>query len=321
MVFKVNWEKSQTQHQLASELPKKMLSLVYPNRKIKICQLIAGGCANLNYKVEFEGEEKPVILRVHLRDKRSGYLERNLGNLLKGKLPVPQILYIDNIDGYCFSIAEFMPGITLRNLLLSEIPHDVSAIMYEVGGLLTKIAAHKFKKSGFFNENLEIIEELGEDSLREFSLSCLKHEAIKKYLQPEIIKKIQLFLNRSKEEVDENRNLVHADFDPANILVAEIDGKWRVSAILDWEFAYSGSWLNDVANILRYSHKMPSIYQESFLKGITDNNFKLPKNWQAIICEYNLASMLDSMTRHDLEQCPNIRADLCELIENIVFSS
>ena len=112
---------------------------------------------------------------------------------------------------------------------------------------------------------------------------------------------------------------MHADFDPANILVAKLDGKWKISAILDWEFAYSGSWLNDVANILRYSHQMPETFKTSFLKGLEDNNLKLPKNWQSITNQYTLASLLDSMTRHDLEICPNIKADLCELISHVVL--
>ena len=117
---------------------------------------------------------------------------------------------------------------------------------------------------------------------------------------------------------DTNINLVHADFDPANIFVAEIDGKWKVSAILDWEFAYAGSWMNDVANILRYSHKMSESFEKSFLKGIEDNGLKLPKDWKMIVHEHNLASLLDSMTRHDLENCPNIREDICDLINHII---
>jgi Ser/Thr protein kinase RdoA (MazF antagonist) len=318
MVFKINWEKSQTQHQLPKGMVEKMLSIAYPNKELKSSQIIAGGCANLNFKIEFEGKENPVILRIHLRDKRSSYLEKNIGILLKKDLPVPQIHYIGEVDNYCFSIAEFMEGITLRDLIFSKNIYNLSAIMYEIGSLLAKTASHKFESSGFFNENLEIIEELGSDSLKEFSLSCLDNKNVKQYLQPEIIEKIRLLLADSKASEDKNINLVHADFDPANILVAEVDGIWRVSAILDWEFAYSGSWLNDVANILRCSHEMPNEYKDYFLKGISDNKLELPEYWQDIVNEYNLASMLDSMTRHDLEKRPNIREDLCDLISHIV---
>ena len=134
-----------------------------------------------------------------------------------------------------------------------------------------------------------------------------------------MIVKIKSLLESLPALEDIGANLVHADFDPANILVAEVDGKWKISAILDWEFAYSGSWLNDVANMLRYAHQMPDTYRIGFLEGLEDNNFKLPENWQSIINQYTLASLLDSMTRHDLEICPNIKADLYNLISHVVL--
>lgn len=168
MTFKTNWEKSESRHQLPAGIIEKMVKLAYSNKKLKSSQIIAGGCANLNVKIQLENEEGLLILRIHLRDKKSAILEKNIGNLLKNDLPIPQILYIGNLDDYCFSISEFMPGIALRDLLLSKTPHNLKEIMYEVGQILSKIAAHKFPKTGFFNENLDIVEELGDDSLREF---------------------------------------------------------------------------------------------------------------------------------------------------------
>ena len=321
MTFKTNWEKSEVRHRLPAGIIERMINSAYPGKQLDLSQIIAGGCANLNVKIQLENEESPLILRIHLRDKKSAILERNIGDLLKNDLPVPQILHIGNIDNYCFSISEFMPGIALRDLLLSKTPHDLEAIMYEVGECLSKIAAHKFPQAGFFNENLEIVEELGDDSLREFSLSCLEHKKVQKYLGSEMVSKIKLLLESLPPLSNLGANLVHADFDPANILVAEADGKWKISAILDWEFAYSGSWLNDVANMLRYAHQMPDSYRDGFLKGLADNGLNLPSNWQSITHQYTLASLLDSMTRHDLEICLNIRADLCDLISHIVSSN
>ena len=104
MVFKIDWEKSQTQHKLPDNLPQKMIELAFPNEKVILLDLIAGGCANINYKVEFKANKKPVILRIHLRDKKSGYLEKNIANLLKEELPVPQIQYIGNFFGWKISI-------------------------------------------------------------------------------------------------------------------------------------------------------------------------------------------------------------------------
>nr|BFE70411.1 hypothetical protein GCM10020092_037120 [Actinoplanes digitatis] len=49
-----------------------------------------------------------------------------------------------------------------------------------------------------------------------------------------------------------SRRLVHADFNPKNLLVGrDDDGHWRVTAVLDWEFAFSSAPLFDVGNMLR----------------------------------------------------------------------
>ena len=129
MIFKSSWEKTESRHQLPEGITKKMLDFVYSGKKIKSQQIIAGGCANLNFKIQLEDSVSPIILRIHLRDKTSSILEKNIGNLLKKNLPVPQVLYIGNLDNYCFSICEFMPGIPLRNLLLSKTPYHLKEII------------------------------------------------------------------------------------------------------------------------------------------------------------------------------------------------
>ena len=40
--------------------------------------------------------------------------------------------------------------------------------------------------------------------------------------------------------VDDQARLVHADVNPKNILVTRARGGWRVDAVLDWEFSFSG---------------------------------------------------------------------------------
>ena len=98
MTFKTNWEKSESRHQLPAGIIEKMVKLAYSKKKLKSSQIIAGGCANLNVKIQLENEEGLLILRIHLRDKKSAILEKNIGNLLKNDLPIPQILYIGNLD-------------------------------------------------------------------------------------------------------------------------------------------------------------------------------------------------------------------------------
>ncbi len=56
-------------------------------------------------------------------------------------------------------------------------------------------------------------------------------------------------------------NLTHADFDPSNMLVKKINGHYQISAIFDWEFAFSGTYLFDVGLFFRYSYRLPEIYE------------------------------------------------------------
>jgi len=115
--------------------------------------------------------------------------------------------------------------------------------------------------------------------------------------------------------------LVHADFDPANLLVAKIENSWQITGILDWEFSFAGSILCDVANMLRYAHHMPAIYEEEFLHGLNDSGIKLPKHWRVSIDLLNLLSLLDCLTKVDpkqrLNQCADIRTLIGHLIERL----
>jgi aminoglycoside phosphotransferase (APT) family kinase protein len=109
-------------------------------------------------------------------------------------------------------------------------------------------------------------------------------------------------------------HLVHGDFDPANVLVEEFHGTWKISSILDWEFAFSGSSLWDVANMLRYAHLMPSTFQDAFITGLTNGGTALPDHWQKTSYLLNLLSLLDLLKREDAIHQPRKCADIRELI-------
>lgn len=53
MVFKVDWEKAHTQYNLPHDVIKQMIQSVYPERVLSSFQVIEGGCANINVKLNF----------------------------------------------------------------------------------------------------------------------------------------------------------------------------------------------------------------------------------------------------------------------------
>lgn len=318
-MFKFDWEKTSITFQLPEGMVEAMVRLAYPDKKPTSYELIAGGCANLNYKIQLEKEDHPLILRIYLRDKDAAYKEKKLAALIKEAVPVPLTHYIGELEGHRFAITEFMPGISLRDLLLGNAPHDLNAIMSEVGTILPKITAYAFPKAGFLNKELKVVPYEPSDVIK-FAQDCLNERTVLSVQSPEMIDEIKKAIKQYAYlfPTDGEKHLVHGDYDPANILVDHINGSWVVTGILDWEFAFSGSYLWDVANMLRYAHKMPPEFQNSFIEALQKNGIKLPAHWCTTIHLLNLSSLLDLLKRSDPKDHPHRCADIRELIDYIL---
>ncbi len=184
-----------------------------------------------------------------MRDKEAAYREQRLSTILKQTIPIPEIYFIGEYDEYRFAIIEYIPGMTLRDLLLGNELHDIGIIMHDVGILLSKIQAHFFPSAGFFDKNLNI--RPFQSGYMTFASTCLEHPIIIEQLGKEKISKINFYLEKYKIFFpDESENhLVHADFDPANILIDRINGDWKITGVLDWEFSFAGSILWDIATV------------------------------------------------------------------------
>jgi Ser/Thr protein kinase RdoA (MazF antagonist) len=265
VTFKHNWEKADINHQVPEEMIDAILTLAFPKQKIHSQELISGGCANLNYRIRLTTHENPKILRIYLRDQEAAYCEQKLGKLLKNTIPIPEIYFIAEYQSYRFAIAEFMPGILLRDLLLNNPEEEFKPLLVDAGLMLAKIRQYHFECAGCFDRNLKITEPLSQNAYWEYSQQSLKEPLVQQILPQEVInqindyfEKLHAFFPDAKET-----NLVHADFDPANILVLKTDDRWQLSGILDWEFAFSGSSLCDVANMLRYAHQMPYWFEDA----------------------------------------------------------
>jgi aminoglycoside phosphotransferase (APT) family kinase protein len=316
MTFKSNWEKADQSIQVKSQMIREMVRQALPNNPLLTYKVISGGCANLNMKVHVEKESYPFILRLYLRDKEAAYREKNLGALLKHTVPAPLIYYVGDYENYRFALTEFLPGITLRDLLLGNEPHDMGALMNEAGRLLGKIQTHTFPKPGFFDIHLTVSKNISQGGYKNFVQNYLQKPMILNLLSGEVIRKIHSYTEKYAFLFPENHesHLVHGDFDPANILVHKIKGKWEITGILDWEFSFSGSVLCDVANMLRYAHHMPPLFEDSFLQGLREGGIQLPHTWQISIYLLNLLSLLDCLGRSDPTHRPKQWDDMHLLI-------
>lgn len=87
-----------------------------------------------------------------------------------------------------------------------------------------------------------------------------------------------------------HHQLVHGDFNPSNILIH--DGK--VSAVLDWEFAMSGSPYMDIGNLLRTLDE--SLCKDVF-KGLSNGGMKVSAAWLERAKLYDMTSQMVFLTR------------------------
>ncbi|HQU09284.1 MAG TPA: aminoglycoside phosphotransferase family protein, partial [Opitutales bacterium] len=270
MTFKRDWEQAHTHFKIPTTTIESMVEIALPDKDLASHTVIAEGCANLNIKLEFANAPEPVILRIYLRDPKAALREQRIAALLKQTLPIPEVYFVGEQEGYRFAITEYIPGITLRNLLLDYPEQAWAEVMLEAGTLLAHLQTHTFAQSGFLDEDLQIKRPLSSEDLVNFVLHALQTPQAQTSLDLATRSCIeQLFQTQAKNIPNHPPyQLVHGDFDPANILVNQHQGHWSISGILDWEFAYAGSWLNDLANMLRYAHAMPAIFETAFLKSL-----------------------------------------------------
>lgn len=321
MTFKQNWEKTESQHKISDDTIRDMIR-ASTDDEVESYEIVSGGCANLNIKVKQKNKETPVLLRIYLRDKEAAYRELKISEMLQDKIPVPKIYLVDDFQEYKIAICEFVEGITLRDLLLSNKKFSMHSIMYRCGEILAGLAKIKFPKAGLFDKNIDVVTDFASDEFIVYMQDCLKQEIVRTQLGPELVSAIENLFAKKKRFLPrgDEAHLVHADFDPSNILVRKVDDSWQIVSVLDWEFAFSGSTLHDIANMLRYAHHMPAEFEDSFIQSLRDIGIFLPDDWKITINLLNLGSLIDCLARSDSENRPNQCQDIKVLIARIVDS-
>jgi len=100
----------------------------------------------------------------------------------------------------------------------------------------------------------------------------------------------------------DDAGLVHADFNSPNIFVRQDRGTWRVAAILDWEFAFAGSILCDIGNMLRYERPGQPRYEPHFSRGLADGGWDAPDDWFLRARLADLPALCELLTRDDVPE-------------------
>jgi aminoglycoside phosphotransferase (APT) family kinase protein len=181
---------------------------------------------------------------------------------------------------------------------------DLRELGAEVGRVVAHIGAVAFERPGFFADRhlTARAERPWSAQLPEFAETCM---ATTTRLDPKTRRAwVALCAEHAPAltRADGYARLVHADVNPKNILVSRAPGGWRVSAVLDWEFAYSGCPYGDAANMARFRADYPRGFLDGFQEAFAahrPDGLPLAGDWAYLGDVLDMFALSDLVTRPD----------------------
>ena len=261
---------------------------------------LSGGLSNSSFRIHFESSDEPVVLRIYERDPVACRKELDILRAFGRIVPVPEVLHAEP-EGFGdegpFIFLKYVEGITFRQLKAMGDSRAIQEASYSVGAALGAIGGHDLASRTHVCDG-----------------SHPMLESIDSYLtSPRLIARTGLALadrvrhlvagwEPQLQSVQNERRLVHGDFRKQNVLVRPEGNAWTVAAILDWECAFAGSPMFDVAVFLRYERPEQPVAEPAFSRGFLDGGGRLCDGWMDLIRVVDLDSLCESLTADHLPQ-------------------
>lgn len=240
--------------------------------------------------------------------------ECKTNELLGTTVPQPAFLYssIENsvLPKTPFIIMEYIEGECLEELDKRDetlCPERTQVLGESLGRALTAIHKVRFLQSGLLNERLVVDEnpesqiDMNGRGLSQFAEKILIEDGAIERLGKGLTHRFLAYLEEEAEQLDTYKDLpclCHGDFGSSNILVKDD----RVTAVLDFEFAFSGLPFCDLGNLLRPPFGERPGIKSAIVKGYREAGGKLPDNWESLSRLCDLYAWLDFLRRPTLPE-------------------
>lgn len=294
----------------------------FSNATIADAHVLSGGLINTNIKIEFSSPQPPVVLRFYQGDTAVCLKETALARLLHPALPVPEVIHVEpnGIDGSRpFCILEFVNGLTFQQLKRTRDLDAIHQAAASVGETLARIGKYQCSKPGLLHADFdnELMVEDGYDSVPRLLDTFLQSENLQRRVDSSRRQELHNFIwswSAQLRTFSNERHLVHGDFGNRNILVDRVNGRWQVVAVLDWEFALSGSQLLDVGHFLRYEKRDESLREPYFSRAFVEFGGLLPNDWRRISQVLDLTGLVHCLTHAQLPD--DVACEILQLIDS-----
>lgn len=265
---------------------------------------LSGGLANTNLRLDLDGHP-PVVLRLFQRDPAQAAKEQAIHALASERgLPAPRLLGSgeDPATELPFALLEWIDGQRLDEVARGLDDAALVPLARSVGAALATIHAVTFDRSGFLDGSLAVAEpaDVGAAGLIDFLRQVLVDGPGGDRLGYDLADRLVAFAEREAGLLDQWTGppcLTHSDFGGTNILVRpEVDG-WAVAAVLDWEFAFSGSPFFDLGNLLRPPLGSRPGFADSVAAGYRAAGGNLPAEWRRMAALADLFAWAEFLIR------------------------
>lgn len=205
---------------------------------------------NLVYKVVVGGENRYIFKIYSLAKRRMREIEAS-EVLRKSNMAVPKVVKYGEANSHEWILKEYIDGELFEKMYTRIDMDNQLSLFTQMGEELGKIhSSQKLDFIGDWNNKIRL------DKYGDYTISKIENSI------EEIISQglpdIELLMNGIKilrdnygflyNNIKESR-LTHGDFDGRNILVTTVNGKYKISAIIDFESCYSENCKNDLVNL------------------------------------------------------------------------
>jgi aminoglycoside phosphotransferase (APT) family kinase protein len=291
-----DWERARPFAELSLDAIEVRVGAFFPGARVVAADLQTRGLRNSNYRLTVVGATSPIALRIYVADRTACAREAAVIGEVGGRVPAPRMLGTETEADPPFALTEWLEGEPMDDVLRGCDAVAALELARACGTALAAIHETRFPGPGFLDPDLRV--ERPMPPWAPTVLATLDGPAGKR-LGPELVARVRHAAESNVHEVEpiwREAVLAHADFKPWNLLAQRESGGWRVSGVLDWEFACAASPLLDFAIFLRDEAVRPAGFGDAFATAYRAAGGALPIGWRRparLIDLLNLLQLLE----------------------------
>lgn len=300
-----NWSRADQQLTLNQSELQKLLAPAFPGARVLHSQLASGGLANTNIRIVMHEQKAPVMVRLWTRDASQAEKEFRINSAIHSSVPTPDFFHFSStnpVNGLPYAIMQWFEAPRLELVWHKLSSNELLQLARSLGQVMQSIHHFKFPLTGMLDNRLKVSEpiEIGASGMSAFARQCLIEKNGKNHLSDDLTERIFNFVAQYGPLLDKWKGepcLTHSDFGGSNMLVHDVGQGWEVAAVLDWEFAFSGTPLFDFGNLLRPPLGLMENFSDALVASYRKSGGELPDDWRRLIRLVDLSAWFDFLAR------------------------